>query len=103
MMANAHLIGTLRRVLKLLHNKIRPIFVFDGGVPVLKKRISEARRQRVEHSATMYRRAAHKLLLNQLVQRRLQQSLPKPAGGNKVAPGFVLAPELAAVISRPTP
>ena len=34
---NAHLIGIFNRVCKLLFYHIKPIFVFDGGVPALKK------------------------------------------------------------------
>lgn len=34
---NAHLLGIYHRVCKLLYFKIKPIFVFDGGVPALKK------------------------------------------------------------------
>ncbi|ENN80361.1 hypothetical protein YQE_03220, partial [Dendroctonus ponderosae] len=34
---NAHLLGIYHRVCKLLYFKIKPVFVFDGGVPVLKK------------------------------------------------------------------
>ena len=33
---NAHVIGTLRRVAKLLYHGVRPVIVFDGGVPALK-------------------------------------------------------------------
>lgn len=36
---NAHLLSIYHRVCKLLYYKIRPIFVFDGGVPALKKRV----------------------------------------------------------------
>ncbi|KAI5743328.1 hypothetical protein M8J77_016922 [Diaphorina citri] len=34
---NAHLIGLYHRICKLLFFKIKPVFVFDGGVPQLKK------------------------------------------------------------------
>jgi len=34
---NAHLLGIFHRVCKLLYYRIKPVFVFDGGVPVLKK------------------------------------------------------------------
>lgn len=45
MMKNAHIIGTLRRVLKLLFHRIRPLFVFDGATPLLKLRTVQARRK----------------------------------------------------------
>lgn len=45
MMKNAHLIGTIRRVLKLLFHRIRPLFVFDGATPALKLRTVQARRK----------------------------------------------------------
>lgn len=34
---NAHLLGVYQRLCKLLYYRIRPVFVFDGGVPALKK------------------------------------------------------------------
>ena len=33
MVKNAHITGTLQRILKLLFNRIRPLFVFDGATP----------------------------------------------------------------------
>lgn len=34
---NAHVLGFLRRICKLLFYGIRPVFVFDGGAPALKR------------------------------------------------------------------
>ena len=45
---NGHLLGFFRRICRLLFNKIRPIFVFDGATPVLKRLTVAARRQRRE-------------------------------------------------------
>ena len=36
-LANAHLLGLFHRICKLMFYKIKPVFVFDGGVPPLKK------------------------------------------------------------------
>ncbi len=45
MIKNAHLIGTIRRILKILFHKIRPIFVFDGATPSLKANTIQRRRK----------------------------------------------------------
>ncbi|EFN55033.1 hypothetical protein CHLNCDRAFT_15549, partial [Chlorella variabilis] len=34
---NAHVLGFFRRITKLLYHRIRPVFVFDGATPALKK------------------------------------------------------------------
>lgn len=36
-LTNAHLLGFLRRICKLLFYGIKPVFVFDGGAPTLKR------------------------------------------------------------------
>ena len=35
-LVNAHVVGFLRRICKLLFYGIKPVFVFDGGAPALK-------------------------------------------------------------------
>lgn len=34
---NAHLLGLFHRLCKLMYYRIKPVFVFDGGVPPLKR------------------------------------------------------------------
>jgi hypothetical protein len=36
-LSNAHVLGFLRRISKLLFYGIKPVFVFDGGAPALKR------------------------------------------------------------------
>lgn len=34
---NAHLLGLFHRLCKLMYYRVKPVFVFDGGVPILKQ------------------------------------------------------------------
>jgi DNA excision repair protein ERCC-5 len=36
-LVNAHVLGFLRRITKLMFYGIKPVFVFDGGAPTLKR------------------------------------------------------------------
>jgi len=36
-LVNAHVLGFMRRICKLLFYGIKPVFVFDGGAPALKR------------------------------------------------------------------
>lgn len=42
------ILGFMRRICKLLYHGVQPVFVFDGGVPVLKRETIKARRDRRE-------------------------------------------------------
>lgn len=72
MIRNAHLIGFFRRICKLLFLRVKPVFVFDGGTPALKRRTVIARRRQRENAQAKIRKTAEKLLLNHLKTRKLE-------------------------------
>lgn len=67
MIRNAHLLGFFRRICKLLYLRAKPVFVFDGATPVLKRRTVIARRRQRERAQSKIRKTAEKLLLNHLL------------------------------------
>ncbi|XP_022739308.1 DNA repair protein UVH3 isoform X3 [Durio zibethinus] len=73
MVRNAHLLGFFRRICKVLYLKTKPVFVFDGATPVLKRRTVIARRRQRENAQAKIRKTAEKLLLNHLKQMRLKE------------------------------
>ncbi|KAK4058432.1 DNA repair protein rad2 [Microbotryomycetes sp. JL221] len=62
----AHIMGTFRRIMKLLFHGIKPVFVFDGEAPALKRRTLEGRRRRKEGAGQNLQRTAKALLSAQL-------------------------------------
>ncbi|CAO3570307.1 unnamed protein product [Mortierella alpina] len=72
-LGNAHVLGFFRRICKLLYYNIKPIFVFDGGTPALKRMTILERRKRKRHDENMVKRTAEKLLAAQLRLRALEQ------------------------------
>lgn len=80
---NAHLLGTFRRLVKLLYNHIKPIFVFDGGAPILKRRTLLLRQGQRMRQEARHMQALRKLLLNQQLQKvshgaRASAAVPDP-------------------------
>ncbi|KAI5255227.1 PIN domain-like protein [Aureobasidium subglaciale] len=63
---NSHVIGFFRRICKLLYFGIKPVFVFDGGAPALKRATINARKQRREGRREDATRTAGKLLALQM-------------------------------------
>ncbi|KAM4905527.1 DNA excision repair protein ERCC-5-like isoform 1-T2 [Sylvia borin] len=59
---NAHLLTLFHRLCKLLFFRIRPIFVFDGEAPLLKRQTLAKRRQRKEIAISDSRKTTEKLL-----------------------------------------
>ncbi|KAK9108079.1 hypothetical protein Syun_024090 [Stephania yunnanensis] len=73
MIRNAHVLGFFRRICKLLFLRTKPVFVFDGGTPALKRRTVIARRRQRENAQAKIRKTAEKLLLNHLKAMRLKE------------------------------
>lgn len=63
---NSHIVGFFRRICKLLWFGIKPVFVFDGGAPALKRATLQGRRRRREGRREDAVRTAGKLLAVQM-------------------------------------
>ncbi|KAK9782161.1 putative DNA repair protein rad13 [Seiridium cardinale] len=63
---NSHVVGFFRRICKLLWFGIRPVFVFDGGAPALKRQTITTRKRRREGRREDAVRTAGKLLAVQI-------------------------------------
>ena len=66
------------RVIRLLTLNIKPVFVFDGATPLLKRQTVMARRARRDQSKTKLRRVAEKVLLNTLQRNAGKQHSTMP-------------------------
>ncbi|KAL1740190.1 XPG N-terminal domain-containing protein [Schizophyllum fasciatum] len=73
-LVNAHVLGFLRRITKLLYYGIKPVFVFDGGAPALKRNTLNQRREKKAGATESHARIAEKLLAAQLRQAAVQQA-----------------------------
>ncbi|CAO3649800.1 unnamed protein product [Cunninghamella echinulata] len=67
-LTNGHVLGFFRRICKLLFYNIKPVFVFDGGAPILKISTIRERRKRREGIQTNIQRTAKKILKVQMKQ-----------------------------------
>ncbi|KAF2651772.1 PIN domain-like protein [Lophiostoma macrostomum CBS 122681] len=63
---NSHIVGFFRRICKLLFFGIKPVFVFDGGAPALKRQTINNRKTRREGRREDAVRTAGKLLAIQM-------------------------------------
>lgn len=63
---NSHVIGFFRRICKLLFLGIKPVFVFDGGVPALKRDTIRKRREKREGNKESIEQTAQRILAQQL-------------------------------------
>lgn len=65
-MHNGHIVGFFRRICRLLFYGVMPVFVFDGGAPVLKRQTIQSRRKRREGRRDDAAKTAGKLLAVQM-------------------------------------
>src|SRR5579862_406205 len=73
---NSHVVGFFRRICKLLYFGIKPVFVFDGDAPALKRQTIVDRKRRREGRREDAVRTASKLLAVQM-QRRAEEEVEK--------------------------
>ncbi|XP_028258643.1 DNA repair protein complementing XP-G cells homolog [Parambassis ranga] len=72
---NAHLLTLFNRICKLLFFRIKPVFVFDGEAPLLKKQTLALRRQRKEELTRESKQTNEKLLKTFLKRQAIKAAL----------------------------
>ncbi|KAK1802951.1 hypothetical protein P4O66_021481, partial [Electrophorus voltai] len=72
---NAHLLTLFHRLCKLLFFRIRPVFVYDGDAPLLKKQTLAIRRERKEEMARESKQTNEKLLRTFLKRQAIKAAL----------------------------
>ncbi|XP_049900156.1 DNA excision repair protein ERCC-5 homolog [Epinephelus moara] len=72
---NAHLLTLFHRICKLLFFRIKPVFVFDGDAPLLKKQTLALRRQRKEELSQESKQTNEKLLKTFLKRQAIKAAL----------------------------
>ena len=87
---NSHVVGFFRRICKLLFFGIKPVFVFDGGAPALKRQTISGRKARREGRREDAVRTAGKLLAVQMQRRaeeedrKRREERDRPSGADEV-------------------
>ena len=82
---NSHVVGFFRRICKLLFFGIKPVFVFDGGAPALKRATIAGRKKRREGRREDAVRTAGKLLALQMQRRAEEEEQRRKEGTTRTA------------------
>ncbi|XP_056411671.1 DNA excision repair protein ERCC-5 [Hyla sarda] len=85
---NAHLLTLFHRLCKLLFFRIRPIFVFDGEAPQLKKQTLAKRRQKKDTAASEAKKTNEKLLKTFLKRQAVKAALSGSNNRNEEFPSL---------------
>jgi len=85
---NSHVVGFFRRICKLLFFGIKPVFVFDGGAPALKRQTVLARKQRREGRRDDAVRTAGRLLAVQMKKRGEEEEEKRKRDKEREKAGF---------------
>ncbi|KAG2146147.1 uncharacterized protein EDB93DRAFT_487566 [Suillus bovinus] len=98
-LVNAHVLGFFRRICKLLFYGIRPVFVFDGGAPALKRNTIIERKKRKSGATASHAKIAERLLAAHMRREALVHAQashpPSSKGKQKVPSGPVVLDENA--------
>ena len=81
---NSHIVGFFRRITKLLYFGIKPVFVFDGGAPALKRETVRKRKNRREGRREDAVRTAAKLMAVQMERVAEEEERKRKAGNRQV-------------------
>ncbi|EXJ65193.1 DNA excision repair protein ERCC-5 [Cladophialophora yegresii CBS 114405] len=90
---NSHVVGFFRRICKLLYFGIKPVFVFDGGAPVLKRETIRKRARRREGRREDAARTAGKLLAVQVARVAEEEERRRKEGARRDDDEEELPPE----------
>ncbi|KAI9486539.1 MAG: hypothetical protein EXX96DRAFT_549453 [Benjaminiella poitrasii] len=91
---NGHLLGFFRRICKLLFFDIKPVFVFDGGAPSLKRNTIRERRKRREGIKVNLKATAKRILSAQLKAKVISQQEKKLHGEKDEKMDYVYVDQL---------
>ncbi|XP_043927188.1 DNA excision repair protein ERCC-5-like [Protopterus annectens] len=83
---NAHLLVLFHRLCKLLFFRIRPIFVFDGDAPLLKRQTLASRRQRKAEAADESKKTTERIFKTFLKRQAIKAALGSRS--NEVMPSL---------------
>lgn len=84
-LVNGHVLGFLRRISKLLFYGIKPVFVFDGGAPALKRATLRERKEKKRGAAVSHAKLAEKLLAAQMRREALSHTDSRTGKGKAPA------------------
>lgn len=87
-LVNAHVLGFLRRITKLLFFGIKPVFVFDGGAPELKRRTIANRKYKKQGARLEAKEVAERLFAAQL-RREAVEAAERAQGKGKEGPTVI--------------
>lgn len=85
---NSHVVGFFRRICKLLYFGIKPVFVFDGGAPALKRQTILGRKKRREGRREDAARTAGRLLAVQMKRRGEEEEAKRKKDREREAMGL---------------
>ncbi|KAF8501684.1 hypothetical protein F5888DRAFT_1875010 [Russula emetica] len=101
-LVNAHVLGFLRRICKLLFYGIKPVFVFDGGAPALKRNTIAERKRKKSGAALSHAKVVERLLAAQMRREALNHAQTQRSEKSKSVKGKGKTPAGPVVIDENT-